>query len=48
MGAWTFMLANCELKLHRVSSPASAATASGSHQAAHHIQHRLIAETFDC
>ena len=48
MGAWTYMLANCELKMQRVSPPASAATASGSHQAAHHIQHRLIAETFDC
>jgi 2-oxoglutarate dehydrogenase E1 component len=48
MGAWTFMLANCDLKLHRVSPPASAAPATGSHKAAHQIQHRLIAETFDC
>jgi 2-oxoglutarate dehydrogenase E1 component len=48
MGAWTFLLANCDLKLQRVSPPASAAPASGSHQAAHHIQHRLIAQTFDC
>jgi len=48
MGAWTFMLANCDLKFQRVSPPASAAPASGSHQAAHHIQHRLIAQTFDC
>jgi 2-oxoglutarate dehydrogenase E1 component len=48
MGAWTFLLANCDLKLHRVSPVASAAPASGSHQAAHHIQHRLIAQTFDC
>ena len=48
MGAWTYLLANCELKLKRVSQPASAAPATGSHKAAHHIQHRLIAETFDC
>lgn len=48
MGAWTYLLANCDLKLQRVSPPASAAPATGSHKAAHHIQHRLIAQTFDC
>ena len=48
MGAWSYLRTNTDLPLQRVSPAASAAPASGSHQAAHHIQHATIQKTFDC
>ena len=48
MGAWSYLRTNTDLPLQRVSPSASAASASGSHQAAHHIQKATIQKTFDC
>jgi 2-oxoglutarate dehydrogenase E1 component len=48
MGAWSYLRTNTDWPLQRVSPAASAAPASGSHQAAHHIQHATIQKTFDC
>ena len=48
MGAWSYLRTNTDLPLQRVSPAASAAPASGSHQAAHHTQHATIQKTFDC
>ncbi|HAB31065.1 MAG TPA: hypothetical protein DCE13_00830, partial [Cryomorphaceae bacterium] len=48
MGAWSYLRTTTDLPLMRVSPNASAAPASGSHQAAHHIQHAIIQQTFDC
>ena len=48
MGAWSYLRTTTDLPLMRVSPNASAAPASGSHQSAHHIQHAIIQQTFDC
>ncbi len=48
MGARSFILLRLrDVPWLDVSAPASASPASGSHQAAHKIQHDLIAKTFD-
>ena len=46
MGAWTFLLEHFPIRLERISPAASAAPASGSHQAAHKLQHALIHSVF--
>jgi len=46
MGAWSHMLEHFPIRLERVSPAASAAPASGSHQAAHKLQHALIHSVF--
>jgi len=47
MGAWTFLNWQFPVPLKLVSPPASAAPASGSHQAALAIQRQVVVETFD-
>lgn len=46
MGAWAFLSEYFPIRLHRISPPASAASASGSHQAAHRMQHFVIQSVF--